>query len=53
MLLRFRLFRLDTIAAGRRGVVRLSQTIEQLDNQTQAIEVEQMLCCRCERNLWR
>jgi hypothetical protein len=53
MLLRFGLFRLDGIAAGRGGVVRLSQTIEQLDNPTQAIDVEQMLCCHCGRNLWR
>jgi hypothetical protein len=44
MLLRFGLFRLDTIAARRGGVARLCQTIEQLDNPTQTIEVEQMLC---------
>jgi hypothetical protein len=52
MLPRFGLFRLDAIAAGRGGVVRLGQTIEQLDDPTQAIEVEQMLCCHRGRNLW-
>jgi hypothetical protein len=44
MLLRFGLFRLDAIATGRAGVVRLSQTIKQLDDPPQAIEVEQMPC---------
>jgi len=34
-------------------MVYLGQTIEQLDDPTQAIEVEQMLCCRCRRKLWR
>jgi hypothetical protein len=31
----------------------LGQTIEQLDDPTQAIKVEQMLRCHCERNLRR
>jgi hypothetical protein len=34
-------------------VVCLSQTIEQLDDPTQAIKVEQMLCCPCGRHLRR
>jgi hypothetical protein len=44
MLPRFGLVRLDVIVMGRGGVVRRGQTIEQLDDPTQAIEVEQMLC---------
>ena len=53
MLPRFGLFRLGAIAARRGGVVCLGQTIEQLDDPTQAIEVEQMHCRLRGRNLWR
>ena len=42
---------LDAIATGRGDVVRLCQAIEQLNDPTQAIEVEQMLCSHCGRNL--
>ena len=51
MLPRFGLFRLDAIAVGRGGVIRLGQTIEQLDDPTQAVEVEHMLRYQCGRNL--
>jgi hypothetical protein len=43
MLPRFGLLRLDAVAAARGGVIRLGETIEQLDHPTQAIKVEQML----------
>ena len=43
MLPRFGRFRLDVIASGRRGAFWLGQTIEQLDDPTQPIEVEQVL----------
>ena len=49
MLPRFGPFRLDAIAAGRGSAVHLGQTIEQLDDPTQAIEVEQVLGRHCGR----
>ncbi len=39
-------FRLDVIATGRGGAIRLGQTIEQPDDLTQTIEVEQVLGSR-------
>ena len=41
----FGLMRLDAIAAGWGGVLCLSQTIEQLVDPTQTVEVKQMLRC--------
>jgi hypothetical protein len=46
MLPRFGRFRLDAIASGRRGAFWLGQTIEQLDDLAQTIEVEQVLGCQ-------
>jgi hypothetical protein len=43
MLPRLGRFRPDAIARGRRGVSGLGETIEQLDDPTQTIEVEQVL----------
>ncbi len=51
MLPRFGWFRLDGIASGRRDTSWLGQTIEQLDDPTQTIEVEQVLGCPCGRPL--
>jgi hypothetical protein len=53
MLPRFGRFRLDAIAAGQGGMVCLGQTIEQLDDPTQTIQVEQVLGCPGERTLGR
>jgi hypothetical protein len=47
MLPLFGWFRLVAIASGRRGAFWLGQTIEQLDNLTQAIEVKQVFSCHC------
>jgi hypothetical protein len=44
-------FRLGAIVSGRCGVSRLGQAIEQLDDPTQAIEVEQVLGCHCGRTI--
>ena len=53
MLPRLGRFRLDAIARGRRGGSRLGQAIEQLDDPTQTIEVEQVLGCHGGRILER
>jgi hypothetical protein len=53
MLPRLGRFRPDMIATGRGGALRLGQTIEQLDDLTQTIEVEQVLGSRGGRTFQR
>ena len=53
MLPRLGRFRPNAIATGRRGVSWLGQTIEQLDDPTQTIEVEQVLSSQGGRILQR
>ena len=53
MLPRWGRFRPDAIATGWRGVSWLGQTIEQLEDPTQTIEVEQVLGSRGGRTLQR
>jgi hypothetical protein len=53
MLPRFGWFRLDAIAGGRGVVSGLGQAIEQLNDATQPIEVEQVLGCHSWRTLGR
>jgi hypothetical protein len=49
MLSQFGRFRLEMIVSDRRGAPRLGQAVEQLNDPTQAIEVEQVLGRRCGR----
>jgi len=51
MLPRFGRFRLVAIACGRSAASWLGQTIEQLDNPTQTIEVKQVFGCHCGRTV--
>jgi hypothetical protein len=53
MLPRLGRFRPDSIATGRGGAHRLGQTIEQPDDLTQTIEVEQVLGCHGGRTFQR
>jgi len=53
MLPRFERFRLDAIVSGRPGAFWLSQAVEQLNDPTQAIEVEQVLGHHCGRTFER
>jgi hypothetical protein len=46
-------FRPGAIATGRGGALRLGQTIEQLDDLTQTVEIEQVLGSRCGRTFQR
>ena len=53
MLPRLGRFRPDAIATGRGGALKLGQTIEQLDDLTQTIEVEQVVGSQGGRTLQR